>query len=272
MCRVGRMIDMKIALAQTCIEWENKQENYNIADEYAYVARKSGADIIFFPEMSFTGFSMNVQVTGEKNDQTVEKMREFAKKNSINIGFGWVHLSGEKATNHYSVVDSNGNLISDYCKIHPFSYGNESQYYEGGDKIVNYKLFGYNFSNFICYDLRFPEIFQIASKRSEIIVVPANWPKKREEHWKTLLKARAIENQCYILGVNCVGNMNGAEYSGCSMAVSPNGDILTTLENSMGIIYVKIEENVQDIRNSFPVKNDRKWELYNKLSMSSAKY
>ncbi len=259
---------MKVALAQTHIECENKKENYNRAEKVVFTAQKAGADIVYFPEMSFTGFSMNIQVTGEKNNKTVDTMSILAQKYAIFIGFGWVCLDGERATNHYSVVSSNGEVISDYSKIHPFSYGDESKYFDGGNKIDKYKILEYTFSNFICYDLRFPEIFQIASRQSEIIVVPANWPKAREEHWKTLLRARAIENQCYILGVNCVGNMNEIEYSGCSMAVSPNGDILSMLENSEGIIYVDIISDVQNVRRLFPVKNDRKWELYNELNLS----
>lgn len=258
---------MKIALAQTNIEWENKQENFKIANDFANNAKKSGADMIFFPEMSFTGFSMNIQVTGERDNETIEKMCTIAKSNNIVIGFGWVSLDGEKARNHYSVVDSSGNLISDYTKIHPFSYGKESQFFERGEKIIGYELLGYCFSTFICYDLRFPEIFQIASKNSEIIVIPANWPKARDVHWKALLKARAIENQSYILGINCVGNIGGVEYNGNSMAVSPNGDILTRIENSVGMIFVTIEKEALDIRKTFPVKNDRKWELYNELNL-----
>lgn len=257
---------MRIALAQTHIKWEDKNENYIITARLVREAKDSGADMVCFPEMSFTGFSMNIQLTGEKNQETISVMRDLAQKNEIGIGFGWVCLQGEKAKNHYSVVDQYGNLLSDYAKIHPFSYGSESGYFEGGDKLVQFEFGGYHFSNFICYDLRFPEIFQIASRQADIIIVPANWPKAREEHWKTLLKARAIENQSYILGINCVGTIGGLDYSGCSMAVSPNGEVLTILENSIGLLYVDIDSDTCELRHSFPVKNDRKWELYCRLN------
>lgn len=253
---------MKIALAQTHIIWEDKTANEKRALEYVAQAVNLNAQAVFFPEMSLTGFSMNTKVTAEKDAVTIHNFCKVAAENHIAIGIGWTKQGEGLAENHYSIIDRQGNIISDYAKIHPFSYADEDKYFSSGDKITYFELGNYTWSNFICYDLRFPELFQIASETAEVIVVPANWPQKRNEHWKCLLRARAIESQCYILAVNCVGQINGIEYSGNSCGISPNGEILDELEGNQGIVLVDLQENVKELRKSFPVKQDRKWNFY----------
>ena len=124
----------------------------------------------------------------------------------------------------------------------------------------------------ICYDLRFPEIFQIVSEQAKVIPVIASWPTARREHWMTLLKARAIENQCFILGVNRSGEGGGLSYIGDSMAVSPTGEVLAHVEGGNGLTIVDIDPNEADAyRKSFPVKADRKPALYHALWEESSK-
>lgn len=253
---------MKIALAQSKIIWEDKGKNTANAVEYIMRAKSAEAEAVFFPEMSLTGFSMNIKVTAEKDEYTVRSFRELAARYHMAIGIGWTKRVGESAENHYTVIDSEGTVLSDYVKIHPFSYAGEDQFFIPGNKITNFNLGNYIWSNFICYDLRFPELFQIASRRAEVILVPANWPKKREDHWKSLLTARAIENQCYILAINCVGLVNGIEYNGGSCGISPDGRILDVLEGKEGIIFIELLEDVKELRKIFPVKQDRRWNLY----------
>lgn len=254
---------MNIALAQTYILWESKAENLYKVNILAERAKKMGADIIFFPEMSLTGFSMNVQLTAEYDQETVSHIQEVAKKNNIAIGIGWTKGTDHKAENHYSIINYKGVVISDYVKIHPFSFAHEDEYFQSGDKLQLFSFGGFIWSTFICFDLRFPEIFQLASEKADIIVVPANWPLKREDHWRTLLKARAIENQSYILGINCVGNIGGMRYSGCSMAVSPEGEIMKESKGKEDLLYITINNNVKDIRENFPVRRDRRKDEYN---------
>lgn len=253
---------MKAALAQTNIIWEDKAANETIAAEYAAQAADLGAQAVFFPEMSLTGFSMSTKKTAEKDGTTVCKFCEIATRYNIAIGIGWTKQGGQLAENHYSIIDAKGNVISDYAKIHPFSYAGEDKFFAPGNRITYFELGGYKWSSFICYDLRFPEVFQTASQTAEVIVVPANWPQKRKEHWKCLLRARAIENQCYILAVNCTGQINGIEYSGNSCGISPDGEVLDELEGKQGIVLVDLQENVKGLRNDFPVKKDRKWDFY----------
>ena len=189
-------------------------------------------------------------------------MQQYAVQYHISIGFGWVKDCGEKSENHYTIVNKAGKIISDYAKIHPFSYSGEDIKFQGGNKIAVFELDNIKFSTFICYDLRFPEIFQAASKTANIIIVPANWPASRSEHWKCLLRARAIENQVYILAINCVGEVGGLHYSGDSCVINPNGEILMELSGQEGVLEYELLDDVGDFRNSFQVKNDRREDLY----------
>lgn len=259
---------MKVALCQMNIIWEDKEKNLEKVNKFCKEASESGADVIFFPEMSCTGFTMNTDYSAEPEDDlfTINKVKQIAIDNGIDVGIGWVKkkTNSLKCENHYSIIDINGEMISDYIKIHPFSYSNENNYFDGGNEIVHYTLGDDNIpcSTFICYDLRFPEIFQIASRKAHCIVVPANWPKKRAEHWKALVKARAIENQVYLIAINCVGNIGDLEYSGDSMVVSGEGEVLSYAANEECIIYSELDDVIIGLRESFPVKNDRKVLFY----------
>ena len=256
---------MKAALCQMDIVWEDKLQNYEKAKYYVEEAASKFADIILFPEMSFTGFSMNIDKTKEINEESIEIIQGFAIESRINIGFGWVKGNGSKAENHYTIINSKGKVILDYIKIHPFSYSSEDKYFISGNELKRCKLKGIEISTFICYDLRFPEVFQAVSKYVSLIVVPANWPEQRREHWICLLKARAIENQVYILGINCVGEKNGLYYSGDSCVIDPLGNIVEILSYKEGLLIQDIEDNIDKFRNEFLIKGDRKIDLYKKI-------
>lgn len=266
---------MKIALAQTNILWEEKEKNIEKAIRWLDVAKEHGVDLVCFPEMSFTGFSMNTKVTSEKDKETVREMERLGKSYGMAIGFGWVQAGKPLCENHYSIVNANGREVLDYAKIHPFSYSEENQHFVGGNSLSLCKLGDMSVGTAICYDLRFPEIFQTLSKKAELIVVPANWPKKRRAHWTALLTARAIENQCYLAGVNCCGKMDGTDYSGDSALYAPDGSLmepvksLTMGSESVGekLLIYEIENNVQAVRKEFPVKEDRREELYPRLKI-----
>lgn len=256
---------MKVVLVQSHILWEEKERNIEKAIKVVEEQAQAGAELILFPEMSFTGFSMNTALTKEGGRYTQGRIAGEACKHNVSIGFGWVRDCGEKCENHYSVIDNTGIMISDYAKIHPFSYSGEDQFFVGGEKTTIFQLNGIKFSTFVCYDLRFPEVFQAVSDEVSVIVVPANWPARRCRQWKTLLQARAIENQVYILGVNCVGNIGGTEYSGDCCVVNPNGDVIVMESGQEGILSYDLEDDVEKHRESFQVRKDRKWRLYQKL-------
>ena len=253
---------MKLALAQLDVIWEDKTINSEAAQQFIKQAASEKVDLILFPEMALTGFSMNTSLIGENNNETTEFFKEMSSKFNISIGFGYVEGSSN-SKNKYSVVAPSGEELVNYTKIHPFSFGEETEFYQSGNEISSFNAFDFTIVPFICYDLRFPEIFQIASKTASLITLAANWPIDRREHWITLLKARAIENQCYIAGINRVGEGNGLNYSGDSMIIDPLGNIISSLYMEEGLIVADIfPENVTQIRENFRLKDDRKEELY----------
>lgn len=258
---------MRVALGQLDMLWEDKEGSFVKAERMIEEAAESGCDVIIFPEMSFTGFSMNLKKIGEMDDNslTVSTMKQFAASNHIAIAFGWAALGkepGAKGTNRFTLVGQNGEMIADYAKTHPFTYGHEGDYYDKGAEIVTAPFLGRIISLFICYDLRFPEIFQIAARKADIIFVVANWPAIRSAHWETLLRARAIETQSYVVGVNCVGERDGMAYSGDSMAVDSIGNILGKMSNKEGILICDLDNRAWSLRKKFATAADRREDFY----------
>ena len=254
---------MKIGLAQIDIAWEDKEKNKLKCIEYIAKAKKQGVDFLVFPEMTLTGFSMNVNKIGEQDNETVKWFGGKAKEYGLYIGFGYVQTAGDKGENRFSIVSLSGEEICNYTKIHPFSFGEESKHYQGGTQINLTEIAGFKAAPFVCYDLRFPEVFQVASSEASLIVVIANWPKSRKEHWIALLKARAIENQCYIAGINRVGKGNGVDYSGDSMIIDPLGNIITEAHDVEELLIASLQvEEVIKLRENFKLKEDRKERLY----------
>lgn len=255
---------MRIGLFQNNIVWEGKEENLKKFENELEKPENSELDAVFLPEMSFTGFSMNTKYTGEENFFTVERIKDIAREHSISVGFGWVR-SKQDSENHYSVVNKQGEMIFDYVKVHPFSFSGEDKSFVSGNELDFFSIDGINCSALICYDLRFPHIFDIVSRKADLIIVPANWPAKRSDHWKCLLKARAIENQVYVAGVNCVGMIGGLEYNGCSCLINPNGEVIKACENEEKMIIADVNSDVSDFRKSFPTYRDKKNALYREL-------
>lgn len=178
------------------------------------------------------------------------------------MAFGFVEDFGEEYYNKLMIV-SEGRVLYDYDKIHPFNYGEEGRHYIGGHEVKTARLKDMEISGFVCYDLRFPEVFQAVSGQADMILVIANWPKDRILHWETLLRARAIENQCYIIGVNRTGKGNGLEYMESSMAFDPMGERLTKAHSKSELMVVEVDaDKVRQIRKKFPFKKDRQMDLY----------
>lgn len=253
---------MKIAICQTEIKLENKLENLKKAESFLSRASMEGAELACFPEMSLTGFTMRIENMVETDFWTVERMKECAIKYEIAIGFGWSCQEKDGIFNHYTVVDQHGRILGDYRKIHPFSCGGEGKYYQGGDRLCTFTLHGMTIGLTICYDLRFPEVFQVLAERCDIILVPANWPEKRILQWRALLPARALETQVYILGINCVGIQNRTNYTGESAAFHPDGTPCCDSSAKEELLFVDVTAPIAYFREKFPSRRDRKWALY----------
>ncbi|WP_317855817.1 nitrilase-related carbon-nitrogen hydrolase [Chakrabartyella piscis] len=259
---------MKIALGQLDMGFEEKEKAMEICSQMIAEAGDLKADLIVFPEMTLTGFTMKPAIYGENiaSSESIAFFQKEAKKNHIAICFGITISENEVFTNRSLVLDAEGTILADYGKLHLF-FGPETKRYSGGDELQYCQIDGVPLSPFVCYDLRFPEPFLIASDKSHIITVIACWPEARREHWMTLLRARAIENQCFIIGVNRTGVAGKLNYVGDSMVISPNGDILAHVKEKDSLTIVDIQpEEVVALREQFPQKGDRRPDLYIKLA------
>lgn len=254
---------MKIALVQINPEWESKYANFEKARAFTKTASEMKCDVIVFPEMFSTGFSMNVAAIAEDGlAETASFLSGIAKEYSINLiaGFPIKTPMEEKGRNMAFVYDRKGKLNATYTKMHPFSFADEDKHYIAGEHVSVFDLDGIPVSVFICYDLRFPEVFRKVAKDVHAIFVLANWPSSRRDQWETLLKARAIENQCFVLGVNRTGtDGNGIIYAGASQVFGPSGvNICSGGEaEELTVCYFDPEE-VNKTRSEFPFLEDMK--------------
>jgi len=260
---------MRIAVVSLDQVWEDKSANKLKCEDLIKQGSEFEAQLIIFPEMTLTGFSMNIDYIREESEQspTVNFFSQQAMKYNISIAFGVVFAKGDKATNNMIVVDNYGKQLSGYAKIHPFSFSGENNYYLGGNELASCVISDATIGLTICYDLRFPEIFQSLSKSCNVILTIANWPESRIAHWNALLQARSIENQVFMIGVNRTGaDKNKINYIKSSLVFDPAGEKLKpSLSFPVLDIYDLALEKVKSVRESFPVKQDRKPELYKSL-------
>ncbi len=216
--------------------------------------------LLLLPEMFSTGFSMNVAtVTDDESRLEQQFIPSLAREFGVTIVGGLVIRDRDgKGLNQAMVCDPTGNEIARYTKIHCFSPGKEAIHYRGGSQLTLFDWGGMKVCPFICYDLRFPEIFRAGMKMgAQLFTVIANWPSARVEHWVTLLKARAIENQAYVAAVNRIGSDSWLPYPGRSMVIDPKGQVLTDGQQSEGIISAPVDANVVNIwRHEFAVLSD----------------
>lgn len=249
------MKKIKIALAQLNIKWEDKLINQKKCQKLVQKAAKQKTDIIIFPEMTLTGFSMNVSKIAEKEteSQTASFFQQLAKKYSIAIVFGVVFQKNKKGKNLAVMIDKRGKILAKYQKIHSFRLAEENKYYENGKSLSVFSYCNFKISLLICYDLRFIGLFNSLLKhKPDLVIVIANWPKERIGHWSALLKARALDVQSYVAGVNRTGKSNNLEYNGQSAVFSPKGEILSALgEKNLGLINLD-KNKLKAYRKKFP--------------------
>lgn len=259
---------MKLALVSLNQVWEDKKSNLELCEKYIQNASKKSVDLIIFPEMTLTGFSNNIKLISEnsENSGTIKRFSNFAKEFNISVIFGVVIEDNKKALNRCLFIDNLGNVVSDYSKIHPFSFSGEDKYFNAGNKLSMVEFKNFKIGLTICYDLRFPELYSSLAKDCDLIINIANWPSKRVDHWNTLLKARAIENQIFMLGVNRTGiDGNGLEYVESSNIFNANGEKLEFEKYEDMKIYDVDVKFTKDFKNKFNTVNDRKVEFYKEI-------
>lgn len=256
-------LPMRVAFGQMDLAWENPAVNWERVRTLLKAAALPPGSLFVLPEMFPTGFSMNVSVAAEKPPFPTEAfLCAVAAEHRLFIigGFAVFDEAGQPR-NQAVAVSPEGRVLTRYHKIHPFTLGGEAEHYVAGSEIVSFDWDGCRTTPFICYDLRFPEIFRAAAgEGTELFVVMANWPAKRESHWLTLLQARAIENQAYVVGVNRCGTDPYFVYSGRSVIVDPFGAILADLSGEEGVRGADLDlESLRKWRQGFPALPDMHW-------------
>ncbi|MEM1441348.1 MAG: nitrilase-related carbon-nitrogen hydrolase [Verrucomicrobiota bacterium] len=249
---------MKIVGCQWDLAWEDREANE--ARVSALLEPVSNADLIVLPEMFSSGFSMNVEAIAEGDPSLGEAfLRSLAsEKNSAVLGGLVRGGGGKKGFNEAISFGPSGNELSRYQKNRTFRYTGESDFYENGTEIPVWEWQGWKVAALICYDLRFPELFRRAtSSGAELFVVIASWPSVRVEHWLALLRARAIENLAYIVGVNRCGSDPNLDYPGRSVVIDPLGEIIADAGEEEGLLEAEIDlEKVRSWRDEFPALKD----------------
>jgi omega-amidase len=253
---------MKLFCCQLDIIWEDKQANFEKVENLLAVALPPAGSLVALPEMCFTGFSMDVsRISGHEPELTEGFLAAMAQKYRVYIVSGLVTRTPEvRGRNEAIFVTSDGIVEGRYQKLHLFSPAGEDAFFEPGDRVVTFTWQGGLVAPFICYDLRFPEPFRAAiDLGAELYLVIANWPRARERHWLALLQARAIENQAFVAGVNRCGCDPKSDYSGRSVIVAPNGEVIADAGESEGLISAEIDwKTVREYRKRFPALADRR--------------
>jgi len=216
--------------------WEDKPANFAKVRDLLRGARPQPGALVALPEMFATGFSMNASRIAESpGGPTEEFLSGIAREFQVCLVAGAAIRGGDgRVRNKALVFSPDGRLLAFYAKMRLFSPGKEGDHYAAGQQPVVFSWDGCQVAPFICYDLRFPELFRAAAARHrpELMVVIANWPEKRAHHWVRLLQARAVENQAFVLAVNRIGSDPYYTYAGRSLVIDPQGEILADAENS----------------------------------------
>lgn len=261
---------LRVYLIQTDSSKGSKVENLARAKGLILDAHPSEGNLILLPEMFATGYiPVSLDAAAEDfnsrdSGETANMLSEVASATNCTVMGAGIKKAGNKFLNHVSVyTPSTPKESCAYDKMNLFFP--EKETFKAGEKINLFNIKDWKTASFICYDLRFPEIFRAVSDAAEVLVVAANWPERRIAHWNKLLEARAIENQSWVLGVNCVGEQQTLHYNGSSRAVTPEGETAECLLDREGILFCEIGEEAARFRRSFPALQDRRNALYQKL-------
>jgi len=245
---------MRLSVVQPDLAWENKSANlFKLGN---LVSSLNGiTDLVILPEMFNTGFSMQTDLLSESPDgETYHWMKELSGKGGFGLCGSYMVSEEENVYNRWVFV-APGEEKCIYNKRHPFSMGGEDKFFTPGKSRLVFSFRGVRISPYICYDLRFP-VWSRNKNDIDVMIYAANWPAGRKNVWNILLRARAIENQCYVAGSNRIGtDGNGINYSGDSMIIDPRGEIITSADSDLEqCITSEISmDELFDFRKKFPV-------------------
>ena len=255
------MSTLTITTIQSNLIWEEKSANLRLLEQ-KIIGIEEKTEIVVLPEMFSTGFSMKPEMLAETMDgETVEWMKRVSRENSIVLTGSIMIKEDGNYFNRLIWMLPNGQY-GHYDKRHLFAFGEEDKHYSPGSKRLIASVKGWKINLLVCYDLRFP--VWARQKKSEagaeydVLIYVANWPERRSHAWKTLLCARAIENQCYVVGVNRVGtDAKNILYSGNSLVIDPLGQVLYHMADEEDVKTITLQkEMLEDVRSKFPFWKD----------------
>lgn len=260
---------LRLALLQMNIDAGNVEANYAKLEKMLEeaVGQEIKPDVVMFPELWNTGYALDR--AKEQADPAGERAKaylsEFSKRHQIYvIGGSIAELKADRVYNTMYAFDRDGNSIGDYSKIHLFRLMEEEKYLAAGDKPGKLEIEGEQAGMMICYDIRFPELTRrLALEGAKLLFVPAEWPHPRLHHWRTLLTARAIENQMFVIACNRMGRSGDSHFFGHSMVIDPWGEALAEAGEEETILYADIDLSLVDsVRAKIPVFDDRRPSIY----------
>jgi predicted amidohydrolase len=261
---------LRLAAVQHDIVWNDRDANFARLGPMIAGAVASGAGLVLLTETFSTGFGFGsegfeAEPTGGSSSQFLAGQ---AREHGVWVGGSCPEIhpdapAGDLRPSNCFVLAGPDGTQHRYRKIHPFSHAGEERHVRAGTELVTVMVEGFRVSMFVCYDLRFADEFWRLAPDTDVYLVPANWPDKRREHWMTLLQARAIENQAYVVGVNRVGRAGGEggtlAYSGDSRIVDPLGQLLATASQTESVLLADLTtEHVADTRAHFRFLQDRR--------------
>lgn len=265
-------MQIRLSLAQSDIQLGNPQANLAAAAEFARAAREAGSHLLLLPELWATGYDLeNWQgYATDLESGMFTEMSNLARQHNLAIGGSLLERGAHGAYNTFAIYNRRGELAGQYRKVHLFRLMDEHLWLLEGENLTTVRL---NLTEeypsittglAICYDLRFPEIFRsYATQGVKLFLLVAEWPAARQDHWETLLRARAIENQCFIAAVNRVGTSKDELFGGHSAVIDPWGETVAEADADVGLLSVTINlERVDYARKQIPVLNDRRPDAY----------
>jgi predicted amidohydrolase len=234
---------VRIAAVQHDIVWEDREANFARLAPQVAGAVAAGAELVLLSETFSTGFSMTPGIGEPEGGPSAQFLAAQAAEHGVWVAGSCpeVAADGELPYNSF-VLAGPGGTVHRYRKLHPFTHAGEHERFRAGDKPLTVEIGGLRITPFVCYDLRFADVFWRAALETDVYLVTANWPSPRRHHWQTLLQARAIENQAYVVGCNRVGTAgDGTEHVGDSRIVSPMGELLATAAGVETLVLADVD-------------------------------
>lgn len=262
---------MNYLVFQMELEVGKPEENRRIIESWLEANYSNDLDVVVLPEMWSTGYALEElrDICEVDGSQSITFLQSLAKKFNVNlVGGSMAILEGNDIFNRAVIVNRTGEIVHKYDKMHLVPMLDEPKYLSAGlNQVEVFELEGVKMGVIICYDLRFPEIIRdLALHGIQVLHIVAEWPLARESHWNTLLRARAIENQMYVVASNVTGTKLGVEFAGCSQIIDPWGDIVQKLDQEVGELKANLDlDKVPKIRKEVPIFESRVPEKYRKL-------